>query len=48
MMDVKQVTEAFNTYIRPQTFPVALKLCQSKDVRHRPNLPPFLEMAPKA
>ena len=30
-MDVKQVMDSLNTYIRPQTFPVALKLCQSED-----------------
>ena len=29
-MDLKQVNEALNQYIRPQTFPLALKLCQSE------------------
>jgi len=29
-MDFKQVDEALNQYIRPQTFPLALKLCQSE------------------
>ena len=29
-MDVKQVTDTLNFYIRPQTFPLALKLCQSE------------------
>lgn len=30
-LDLKQVSEALNRYIRPQTFPVAYKLLQSKD-----------------
>lgn len=30
-MDLKQVNETLNIYIRPQTFPLALKLCQSKE-----------------
>ena len=30
-MDVKQINEVLNTYIRPQTFPIALKLCQSDE-----------------
>ena len=29
-MDLKQVNEALNLYIRPQTFPLALKLCRSE------------------
>src|SRR4030042_1716538 len=29
-MDVKQVTDTLNFYIRPQTFPLALKLCKSE------------------
>ena len=29
-MDLKQVTDTLNLYIRPQTFPLALKLCQSE------------------
>jgi len=29
-MDLKQVTDTLNSYIRPQTFPLALKLCQSE------------------
>ncbi|MDY6893203.1 MAG: DUF169 domain-containing protein [Chloroflexota bacterium] len=29
-MDVKQIGETLSTYIRPQSFPVALKLCQSE------------------
>ena len=29
-MDFKQVTDTLNFYIRPQTFPLALKLCQSE------------------
>jgi len=28
-MELRQVNEALNLYIRPQTFPLALKLCQS-------------------
>jgi len=28
-MDLKRVNETLNTYVRPQTFPVALKLCPS-------------------
>ncbi|MBW2060048.1 MAG: DUF169 domain-containing protein [Deltaproteobacteria bacterium] len=30
-MDFKKVNEALNQYIRPQTFPLALKLCQSEE-----------------
>lgn len=29
-MDLKQVNETLNSYIRPQTFPLALKLCASQ------------------
>ncbi len=29
-MDLKQVNETLNIYIRPDTFPLALKLCQSE------------------
>ncbi len=29
-MDLKQVNETLNLYIRPQTFPLALKLCRSE------------------
>lgn len=29
-MDLKQVNETLNLYIKPQTFPLALKLCQSE------------------
>jgi len=29
-MDLKQVNESLNFYIRPQTFPLALKLCPSQ------------------
>lgn len=30
-MDLKKIDDAINQYIRPQAFPVALKLCQSDD-----------------
>ncbi len=30
-MDLKNVNDALNLYVRPQTFPLALKLCQSRD-----------------
>lgn len=29
-MDLKQANEILNTYIKPQTFPLALRLCQSE------------------
>jgi len=29
-MDFKQINETLNLYVRPQTFPLALKLCQSE------------------
>jgi len=29
IMDLKQASDTLNYYIRPQTFPLALKLCQS-------------------
>ena len=31
MADLKQINEAFNFYVRPQTFPVAVRMCTSKD-----------------
>jgi uncharacterized protein (DUF169 family) len=31
MTDLKKVSEALNTYLRPQTFPVAVRLCKSAD-----------------
>ena len=30
-MDVKEINEAFTRYLRPQTFPVAVRLCKSTD-----------------
>jgi uncharacterized protein (DUF169 family) len=40
MMDLKQINEKFETYIRPQTFPVALKLCESgEEMPERVKLP---------
>ena len=30
-MDLKEINEALNQYIRPQTFPIALKLCRPDD-----------------
>jgi len=39
-MELKQVNEALNTYIRPQTFPLALKLCASEsELPERVRLP---------
>ena len=29
-MDNKEINNALNTYVRPQTFPIAIKLCQSE------------------
>jgi len=31
MADLQQINEAFNRYLRPQTFPVAVRLCKSAD-----------------
>ncbi|MDD5288817.1 MAG: DUF169 domain-containing protein [Dehalococcoidales bacterium] len=31
MVDIKKINEAFNTYLRPQTFPLAIRMCQSAD-----------------
>lgn len=31
MVNLKEVNEALNFYVRPQTFPVAIKMCQSSD-----------------
>lgn len=28
-MDLKQINEALNYYVRPQTFPIAIRMCQS-------------------
>ena len=30
-MDIKKINDAFSQYIKPQTFPVAIKLCQSDE-----------------
>jgi uncharacterized protein (DUF169 family) len=39
-MDLKQINEVLNTYIRPQTFPIALKLCESeKDLPEKARMP---------
>ena len=39
-MDLKQVNETLNLYIRPETFPLALKLCQSSsELPERARLP---------
>ncbi len=39
-MDLKQVNETLNSYIRPQTFPLALKLCASqKELPERVRMP---------
>ena len=50
-MDLKKINEALNTYIRPQTFPLALRLVPSvfrypilSDLRHPPTVPPFLQL----
>jgi uncharacterized protein (DUF169 family) len=29
-MDLKQVNDAFNQYLRPQTFPIGIRLCESE------------------
>lgn len=31
MVDLKQIDEAFNRYVRPQTFPVAVRMCTSEE-----------------
>jgi len=31
MRDIKQINEVLNRYIRPQTFPVAIRMCASED-----------------
>jgi len=39
-MDLKEVNEKLNTYIRPQQFPVAIKLCRSEaELPERTRLP---------
>ena len=39
-MDLKQVNETLNLYVRPNTFPLALKLCQSEsELPERARLP---------
>ncbi|MEM2983347.1 MAG: DUF169 domain-containing protein [Candidatus Bathyarchaeia archaeon] len=32
MVDLKDINDALNTYIRPQSFPVAVKMCQRKEM----------------
>jgi len=31
MMDLKQINDALNQYVRPQTFPVAIRMCTSEE-----------------
>jgi len=31
MMDPKQISDALNQYVRPQTFPVAIRMCTSEE-----------------
>ena len=31
MADLKRISEALNTYLRPQTFPLAIKMCESAE-----------------
>ena len=31
MVDNKRIGEVFNTYLRPQTFPLAIRMCESRD-----------------
>jgi len=39
-MDLKKINEAFNQYIRPQTFPLAIRLCASeKELPEKVRLP---------
>jgi len=31
MVDNKQISEAYNTFLRPQTFPLAIRMCASAE-----------------
>jgi uncharacterized protein (DUF169 family) len=38
-LDPKQINEAVNTYLRPQTFPLAVRICQADELPERVRLP---------
>lgn len=38
-MELKEVNRAFSTYIRPQTFPMAIRMCQTGELPERTRLP---------
>jgi uncharacterized protein (DUF169 family) len=39
-MDLEKINDAFNQYLRPQTFPVAMRMCSSES-----ELPPKVRIA---
>jgi len=38
-MELKEISEAITTYIRPQTFPLAIRMCQAEELPERVRLP---------
>lgn len=38
-MELKEINEAISTYIRPQTFPMAIRMCQAEQLPERVRLP---------
>lgn len=38
-MDLKEINEAVNTYLLPQTFPLAVRMCQAEELPERVRLP---------
>ena len=47
MADLKAVEQALNTYIRPSTFPVAIKMLKSEDEIPEKTRRPFQQMKKK-
>lgn len=38
-MELKEISEAFASYLRPQTFPIAIRMCQADELPDRVRLP---------
>ncbi|MBA7675416.1 hypothetical protein ES703_83649 [subsurface metagenome] len=38
-MELKEINEAISTYVRPQTFPLAIRMCQAEELPERVRLP---------
>jgi uncharacterized protein (DUF169 family) len=47
MADLKEIEQAFNSYIRPLTFPLAIKMLKSEDEIPEKTRRPFQQMKKK-